>query len=142
MGQGHHHCKCTSASLRRRQLTRRLLQPGGQDNQLVVKDLATRSDATYLLQTNDDPPAYITAKSKGWRTGPKDVLERLAEPQVADTVPANQYKFRVCVELETGDERYAFLNTCLWLGSGCRRTNESKCTITLNAVFLFGILLN
>lgn len=93
----------------------------------MVKDLATRIDATYLLQTNDEPPAYITARSKGWRTGPKDVLERLSDPQVADTVPANQYKFRITVELETGDERYAFLNTCLWTGSGARRINESTC---------------
>lgn len=101
-------------------------QPGGQDKQLVVKDLATRMDADYLLQTNDDPPAYITAKSKGWRTGPKEVLERLSEPSVADTLPANQYKFRIAVELETGDERYAFLNTCMWMGSGCRRATESE----------------
>ena len=92
----------------------------------MVKDLATRIDATYLLQTNDDPPAYITAKSRGWRTGPKDVIERLNDPTEADTIPANQYKFRISVELETGDERYAFLNTCLWMGSGCKRIGESK----------------
>jgi hypothetical protein len=91
-----------------------------------VKDLATHSNASYLLQTNDDPPAYITAKHKGWRTGPKDVLERLSDPTVADTVPAGQYKFRMTVEFETGDERYAFLNTCLWTASGSRRIGESK----------------
>ena len=99
-------------------------QPGGQDSQLVLKDLATHVDANYLLQTHDDPPAYITVKSKGWRTGPRDVLERLADPAHADTTPPNQYKFRINVELETGDERYAFLNTCMWVGSGCRRGNE------------------
>ncbi|KIW96717.1 uncharacterized protein Z519_02108 [Cladophialophora bantiana CBS 173.52] len=98
--------------------------PGGLDNQLVVKDYSTRSDAHYLLQTNDDPVAYIIAKTRGWRTGPKDVLERLNDPLVADTIPANHYKFRITVELETGDERYAFLNTCLWVGSGSRRVGE------------------
>ncbi|EXJ80232.1 hypothetical protein A1O1_08374 [Capronia coronata CBS 617.96] len=101
-----------------------IIIPGGQDKQLVVKDLATRIDADYLLQTNDEPPAYITARSKGWRTGNKEVLERLNEPSVADTLPANQYKFRISVELETGDERYAFVNTCMWMGSGCRRATE------------------
>ncbi|KAL2419310.1 hypothetical protein ABEF95_010174 [Exophiala dermatitidis] len=101
-----------------------IIIPGGQDKQLVIKDLATRIDADYLLQTNDDPPAFIKAKSRGWRTGPKDVLERLNDASVADTLPANQYKFRISVELETGDERYAFLNTCLWMGSGCRRASE------------------
>jgi Protein of unknown function (DUF3237) len=34
------------------------------------------------------------------------------------------YKFRINLELETGDERYAFLNTCSWIGSGCRRGAE------------------
>ena len=92
----------------------------------MVKDLATRTDASYLLQTNDEPPAYITARSKGWRTGPKDVLERLGDPATADTVPSNQYKFRMTVELETGDERYAFLNTCLWTAAGSRRVEESE----------------
>ncbi|KAL6245205.1 hypothetical protein RBB50_007980 [Rhinocladiella similis] len=101
-----------------------IIIPGGQDNQLVVKDLATRIDAKYLLQTNDEPPAYITATSKGWRTGPKEVLESLNDPAEADTIPASQYKFRISIELETGDERYAFLNNCLWMGSGCKRTDE------------------
>lgn len=101
-------------------------QPDGQDSQLVVKDLATRSDASYLLQTNDDLSAHITTRSRGWRTGPKDVLERLNDPTLADTIPANQYKFRLTVELETGDERYAFLNTCLWTASGSRRLGESE----------------
>ncbi|KAK6373896.1 hypothetical protein LTS17_007865 [Exophiala oligosperma] len=100
--------------------------PGGRDNQLVVKDLNTRTDATYLLQTNDEPPAFITATAKGWRTGPKDVLESLNDAAEADTIPASQYKFRISIELETGDERYAFLNTCLWIGSGCKRAEESK----------------
>jgi hypothetical protein len=90
----------------------------------VVKDLATHVDASYLLQTHDDPPAFITVKSTGWRTGPKEVLEKLQDPASADTTPPNAYKFRITVELETGDERYAFLNTCLWVGSGCRRGAE------------------
>jgi len=39
-------------------------------------------------------------------------------------VAANQYKFRVNIDLETGDGRYGFLSTGLWLGSGSRRANE------------------
>lgn len=90
----------------------------------MLKDLATRVDTNYLLQTQDDPPAYITVKSQGWRTGSKEVLEKMLDPQVADTTPPNQYKFRMNIELECGDERYAFLNTCQWVGSGCRRGQE------------------
>ncbi|RMZ86071.1 hypothetical protein DV737_g161, partial [Chaetothyriales sp. CBS 132003] len=98
--------------------------PGGQDSQLVLKDLATRMDANYLLQTQDDPPAYIKVKSQGWRTGAREVLEKLADPAVADTTPPTQYKFRIVVELESGDERYSFLNTGMWVGSGARRGSE------------------
>ena len=51
-------------------------------------------------------------------------MEKLADPATADTIAPNQYKFRITVELETGDDRYAFLNTCMWVGSGCRRGAE------------------
>ncbi|KAL9108043.1 MAG: hypothetical protein Q9227_007149 [Pyrenula ochraceoflavens] len=98
--------------------------PGGQDSQLVVKDLATRVEAQYLLQTHDEPPAYIAVKTSGWRTGSRDVLEKLADAVQADGVNPNSYKFRIFIELETGDERYSFVNTCMWIGSGCRRANE------------------
>ncbi|KAI9739198.1 MAG: hypothetical protein M1834_007411 [Cirrosporium novae-zelandiae] len=98
--------------------------PGGQDAQLVVKDLATHLEAKYLLQTSDDPPAFILVKTNGWRTGPKEVLERLLDPEQADSVSPGDYKFRLTVSLETGDERYSFLNTGMWVGSGCRRGYE------------------
>lgn len=121
MGKGY--CDCESSPISPIYTADRI-QPGGQDSQLVLRDLATRVDASYLLQTADEPPAYITVKSLGWRTGSRDILERLADPALADTTPPTQYKFRINVELETGDDRYAFLNTCMWVGSGCRRGNE------------------
>ena len=91
-----------------------------------MKDLATRTSANYLLQTNDEPPAFISVKSSGWRTGSKEILEKIDDPAQADGVNANSYKFRLNVELETGDERYAFVNTLMWVGSGCRRGAEGK----------------
>jgi len=99
--------------------------PGGQDAQTTHKDFTTSSSSQFLIQTNDDPPAMIIVRTKGWLTGPRDVMEKLHnEPEDADTVPANQYKFRVNIDLETGDERYGFLSTGIWLGSGSRRANE------------------
>lgn len=65
-------------------------------------------------------------KTTGWKTGSKDVLERLQDPAQADGVNPNSYKLRLNVELETGDERYGFVNTLMWMGSGCRRGAESK----------------
>ena len=91
-----------------------------------MKDLATQVSANYLLQTQDEPPAFIAVKSQGWRTGPKEVLESLNDPLQADTIPATSYRFRLYVELETGDERYAFLTGGMWIGSGARRGNEGS----------------
>jgi hypothetical protein len=101
-------------------------KPGGQDSQLVAKDLATKVDTAYLIQTSDEPPAFITMKTQGWRTGNRDVLEKLADPVQADSVNPNTYKFRLTIQMETGDDRYAWVNTGMWVGSGCRRGQEGK----------------
>lgn len=101
-----------------------VLLPNGQDQQTVVKDLATQIEGTYLMQTKDESPAYITCKMKGWWTGERDVMERLQDPVAADNVAAHRYLLRVNIELETGDERYADLNRGMWVASGCRRGAE------------------
>ena len=99
--------------------------PGGQDSQVTHKDFATSTNSSFLIQTNDDPPAMIVVRTKGWWTGPRDVMEKIhMDPDECDTTAANQYKFRVNIDLETGDERYAFLSTGMWIGSGSRRLHE------------------
>lgn len=100
------------------------MQPGGQDSQLVAPDLSTHLDATYLLQTHDHPPAFISVKSEGWRVGPREILEKLEDPAVADEVDPKSYCFRLFVHMETGDTRYLHLNTGMWVGSGVRRGTE------------------
>ncbi|KAK4156612.1 hypothetical protein C8A00DRAFT_40919 [Chaetomidium leptoderma] len=101
-----------------------ILLPSGQDTQTTVRDTATRINARYLLQTNDEHPALIICKITGWLTGDRDVMERLQDPVAADNVAASRYQLRVTMELETGDERYHEINTGVWLGSGCRRGAE------------------
>jgi len=98
--------------------------PGGQDLQTTVKDMATRIDARYVMQTNDENPAIIICKIKGWWTGERDVMERLQDPVAADNVAAHRYLLRTTLELETGDPRYANLNTAVYLASGARRGAE------------------
>ncbi|KAK3382761.1 hypothetical protein B0T24DRAFT_602473 [Lasiosphaeria ovina] len=98
--------------------------PGGQDMQTTVKDMSTHISARYLIQTQDDKPAVITCNIKGWWLGEKDIMERLQDPVAADNITAQRYKFRVTMELETGDPRYAEINTGIWVGSGCRRGAE------------------
>jgi hypothetical protein len=105
---------------------RRTIEPGGQDSQLVTSSLATRIETSYLLKTDDEDggPAYICIKTSGWRTGPREVLEMLMDEGRADGVDARLYAFRLFVGMETGDERYRFLNTGMWVGSGVRKGRQ------------------
>lgn len=99
-------------------------QPGGQDSQLVAPDLSTHLDANFLLQTHDHPPAFISVRTDGWRVGPRETLEKLEDPALADEVDPKSYSFRLYVHMETGDPRYLHLNTGMWVGSGIRRGTE------------------
>lgn len=92
----------------------------------MTKESNTSLRASYMLQTADEPAAWIIVKTDGWLTGAKDVLDKVNDPAVADTVNPNTYKYRINLSMETGDERYAFLNTLMWIGSGCRRGQESE----------------
>ncbi|RAL58751.1 hypothetical protein DID88_003057 [Monilinia fructigena] len=84
-----------------------------------------RLETNYLLQTHDEPPAHISIKTHGWRTGPPEVLAQLADPATADQVDPNSYKFRLFIEMETGDERYSGKVNCgMWVGSGMRKGAE------------------
>lgn len=99
--------------------------PGGQDVQIIAPDGAIRLETNYLLQTNDEEPAFIKAATRGWRTAPPDILEALADPVRADSIPPSAYKFRLFVDLETGDERYRDSVNCgMWVGSGMRKGSE------------------
>lgn len=77
-----------------------------------------------MLQTADEPPAYVIVRAEGWLTGAKDVLEKVNDPAMADGINPSSYKYRINLSMETGDERYTFLNTLMWVGSGCRRGQE------------------
>ncbi|KAJ5166249.1 uncharacterized protein N7482_005030 [Penicillium canariense] len=101
-----------------------IVLPGGQDTQIVTKDSTTNLRASYMLQTADEPPAYVIVRAEGWLTGAKDVLEKVNDPAMADGINPSSYKYRINLSMETGDERYTFLNTLMWIGSGCRRGQE------------------
>lgn len=78
--------------------------------------------ASYLLQTRDVPPANIVVKTRGFRTGTREVLQALGEGGAVDP---REYRFRLFVEMETGDERYrGEVNFGMWVGSAMRRAGE------------------
>lgn len=102
------------------------LQPGGQDAQLLTDNKSTFVDTRYLLVTDDAEPAHIMVRTEGWRTGPPEVLTRLLDPVEGDKVSPDEYRFRIFIRLETGDERYRWVNEGMWIGSGVRRGLEGK----------------
>ncbi|SCZ99156.1 BZ3500_MvSof-1268-A1-R1_Chr3-1g05844 [Microbotryum saponariae] len=82
-----------------------VVMPGGQDSQHVLSldhpsaPYSAQLSTRYLLQTtsDEDGPHYIQVQTRGWRTGPPEVMERLAASAregftgVAPTV--DEYKF-------------------------------------------------
>ena len=101
--------------------------PGGQAQQLYAQDLSTEVRAQFLLQTHDVPPAFVAVRWEGWRVGPRDVLEKLADPAQTDAVDPKEYSFRLYVHMETGAAKYLHLNTGMWVGCGVQRASEVVC---------------
>lgn len=128
MGKWHRRClSCTISHLKAD-----LSQPGGQDSQLVDPETGhVFVDTSYLLQSDDQPPAHIAIKTSGWRSGSKEVMARLADPKTANSVDPNEYTFRLFIKLETGDERYKQVNTGMWIGSAARYGSEGEHSVKL-----------
>jgi hypothetical protein len=89
--------------------------PGGADWQIVQKDELIRIDTRYALETDDGALFYII--TQGVRYAPPEVLPLLAKGQ---TVDPKKYYFRTTIKLETGVEKYAWLNRVLGISAGMR----------------------
>ena len=96
-------------------LTGRVL-PGGADWQLIRSDGVAFLDARYTLETDDGAQIYVS--NKGYRHGPKDVIERVARGEEVD--PALYY-MRATPWFETSAPRYAWLNRTICVATGARR---------------------
>jgi hypothetical protein len=92
--------------------------PGGADWQLVRPDGTALLEARYTLRTGDGALVYV--RNRGVRSGPSDVLARLARGERVD--PASYY-FRTRPEFETGAPQYAWLNDLLAVCSAVRAAN-------------------
>jgi hypothetical protein len=96
-------------------LTGKIL-PGGADWQVIRADGAAYLDARYTLETDDGALIYVN--NKGYRHGPKDVIERMARGEEVD--PALYY-MRATPWFETSAPRYAWLNRTICVATGARR---------------------
>ena len=98
-----------------RRLSGRVLA-GGADWQLIRSDGVAFLDARYTLETDDGAQIYVN--NKGYRHGPKDVIERMARGEAVD--PALYY-MRATPWFETSAPRYAWLNRTICVATGARR---------------------
>jgi hypothetical protein len=90
----------------------------GADWQTVYTDGAAHLDTRYAVRTADD--AIIEVVNIGTRHGPADVMARLAAGEDVD--PATYY-MRTAARLETGDDRYVWVNHQLFVCAGVRKAS-------------------
>ena len=90
--------------------------PGGADWQVIRADGSAYLDARYTLETDDGALIYVN--NKGYRHGPKDVIERMARGEDVD--PALYY-MRATPWFETSAARYDWLNRTICVATGARR---------------------
>lgn len=88
---------------------------GGADWQVIRADGVAQLEARFTMQTHDGALLYV--KNFGFRHGAPAVIARLFSGEVVDPV---QYYFRMTPLIETGDARYAWLNSLIMVGSGMR----------------------
>ena len=92
---------------------------GGADWQLVRADGVADLDARYTLETEDGALIYV--RNRGYRHGPADVMRRLT---AGETVDPALYYMRTTPRFETGDARYAWLNSVVCVASGVRHPSS------------------
>ena len=90
--------------------------PGGADWQVIRADGVAYLDARYTLETSDGALVYVN--NKGYRHGPKEVIERLAR---GEDVDSSLYYMRATPRFETSAPGYAWLNRIVCVATGARR---------------------
>ncbi|MGH3322709.1 MAG: DUF3237 domain-containing protein [Nocardioidaceae bacterium] len=89
--------------------------PGGADWQVIHADGAASIDTRYTLRTHDGATIFIA--TRGVRCGEPETLARLARGEAVDP---SAYYFRVSVLLETGSDRYSWVNRRVFVASAAR----------------------
>jgi hypothetical protein len=108
----------TGGSFRGERLSGRVLA-GGADWQVIRPDGVADLDARYTLETQDGALIYV--RNHGYRHGPADVLKKLS---LGEEVDPSLYYMRTTPLFETGDQRYAWLNRLICVGTGARKKSS------------------
>ena len=96
----------------------------GADWQTVFADGSAELDTRYSIETDDG--ALIDIRNFGYRHGPAEVLGALGRGEAVDP---SLYYMRTHPRFETGDARYAFLNTMICIGTGARDAARVKVSV-------------
>jgi hypothetical protein len=88
---------------------------GGGDWLLLRRDGVLQLDVRVTLETDDKQHIYMSYR--GYRHGPKDVIERLNK---GETVDPGLYYFRATPYFETSSEKYAWVNGICTVATGTR----------------------
>jgi Protein of unknown function (DUF3237) len=108
----------TGGTFRGERLSGKVLA-GGADWQVIRTDGVADLDARYTLETSDGALIYV--RNHGYRHGPADVLKKLS---LGEEVNPSLYYMRTTPLFETGDERYAWLNRLICVGTGARKKSS------------------
>ncbi|KAH8422349.1 DUF3237 domain-containing protein [Aspergillus melleus] len=101
--------------------------PGGADFMLVETDQTTHVNTNYVIKTDDG--AFLYIRTEGTRAGPPEVLQALMD---GGPVDPSQYWFHLHVKIETGHEKYKWLNNRVIVG----RATRAKSEVAYDAYFL------
>jgi hypothetical protein len=88
---------------------------GGGDWLLLRRDGVLQLDVRVALQTDDDAVIYMSYR--GYRHGPKEVIDQLNRGEAVDP---SLYYFRATPYFETAAAKYAWLNSICAVASGAR----------------------
>lgn len=99
----------------------------GADWQTIWPGGVAELDTRYAMETDDG--ATIEIVNYGYRHGPEHVIAAIAR---GEDVDPHSYYMRTQARLESGDERYAWVNRTLFVGSGMR--NASAVVMSLYAI--------
>jgi Protein of unknown function (DUF3237) len=91
---------------------------GGGDWLLLRRDGVLQLDVRLTLETDDKQLVYMTYR--GYRHGPKDVIERVNKGEAVDP---SLYYFRSTPYFETGSDKYAWLNGICCVATGSRQAS-------------------
>ena len=91
----------------------------GADWQTIFDNGLAELDTRYAMETDDG--ATIEIINYGYRHGPKEVIEAIARGEPVDP---DSYYMRTHARLETGDPRYDWVNTTLFVSTGARNADS------------------